>query len=159
MAVWHQHTRSINQLCPQVNVNVDKKKSPYVARNAYRRIAWWRCCSRRSCPPPWTPKAPPQACSRRSENHHEFGEMSAQFPRAKKRMDEPNTEFCTHGNSEIHGADYIPAHLRWLVQLLGETKGGREKKRSRALSKEDDEIDDEPGLTICEPRTPVAPES
>ena len=111
--------------------------------DAYRRIAWSRCCSRRSCPPPSTPRAPPHACSRRSANQHGFDEITHSIPpRATKRIREPNTEFRTHRNSEIHGADYTPGNLRWLVQLLGETEGGRREREEQepALSEEQDGI-------------------
>lgn len=43
---------------------------PTWSQPRHRRIAWWRCCSRRSCPPPSTPRAPPRACSHRLEQRN-----------------------------------------------------------------------------------------
>ena len=130
---FHCHpTHAQRQFAPKAKRFVYEKESNMSREDAYRRIAWSRCCSRRSCPPPSTPRAPARACSRRSAKQHEFDEITRSIPpQERKRIREPNTEFRTHRNSEIHGADYTPGNLRWLVQLLGETEGGGERERNR----------------------------
>ena len=138
---FHCHpTHAQRQFVPKAKRFVYEKESNMSREDAYRRIAWSRCCSRRSCPPPSTPRAPPHACSRRSAKQHEFDEITRSIPpQERKRIREPNTEFRTHRNSEIHGADYTPGNLRRLLQLLGETEGGREEQEP-ASSEEQDEI-------------------